>query len=110
MAMEPESRKKLQIFLLLGIVLAGTRAAYIVYSRYQDRKEAEKPKQEQALKADYYVTPKKLHPYDVKSARELMRQPVWVRLGYASTYYPYNAAKHKTDFDHEAGLLRPLQK
>jgi uncharacterized membrane protein YebE (DUF533 family) len=44
MAMDPESRKKIQIFLLLAIVVAGGRAAYIVYSRYQERKEAEKPK------------------------------------------------------------------
>ncbi len=35
MAMDPESRKKIQIFLLLAIVLAGGRAAYIVYSRRQ---------------------------------------------------------------------------
>jgi hypothetical protein len=108
--MDQESRKKLQIFLLLGILLAGGRAAYVVYSRYQDRKEAEKPKQEKALKDDYYVTPKKLHPYDLKSARELTKQPVWVRVGYAATYYPYNPARHKTDFDHEAGTLGPLQK
>jgi len=110
MAMDPESRKKIQIFLLLAIVLAGGRAAYIVYSRYQDRKEAEKPKQEVALNADYYVSAKKLHPYDLKSALELTKQPVWVKVGYSSTYYPYSPARHKTDFAHEAGTLAPLQK
>jgi hypothetical protein len=110
MAMDPESRKKLQIFLLTAIVLAGGRAAYIVYERYQDRKEAGQPKQEVALQADYYVTPKKLRPYDLKSARELTRQPVWVKLGYSSTYYPYDPARRKTDFAHEVGTLGPLQK
>ncbi|MFY9560189.1 MAG: hypothetical protein WAQ52_08145 [Terriglobales bacterium] len=110
MAMDPELRKKLQIFLLVAIVLAGGRAAYIVYDRYQERKEAEQPKKEMALKADYYVTPKKLHPYDLKSARELTKQPVWVRVGYSSTYYPYDPARRKTDFEHEAGTLGPLQK
>ncbi len=60
MAMDPESRKKIQIFLLLAIMVAGGRAAYIVYSRYQDRKEAEKPKREVPLNADNYVRPRKL--------------------------------------------------
>ncbi len=110
MAMAPESRKKLQIVLLAAIVIAGGRAAYIVYDRYQERKADDQPKKVVALKADYYVTPKKLRPYDLKSARELTKQPVWVKLGYSSTYYPYNPARHQTDFDHEAGTLGPLQK
>ena len=108
--MDPESRKKLQIFLLFAIVVAAGRAGYIVYDRYQERKEDQKPKQEVTLKADYYISPKKLHPYDLKSARELTKQPVWVRAGYYHTYYPYDAARHKTNFAHEAGTLLPLQK
>jgi hypothetical protein len=110
MAIDPELRKKLQIFLVAAIVLAGGRAAYIVYDRYQERKEDEKPKQEIALKADYYVTPRRLRPYDLKSARELGKQPVWVKVGYGNTYYPYDPARHKADFGHEAGTLLPLQK
>ena len=110
MAMDAESRKKLQIFLLLAIVVAAGRAGYIVYDRYQERKDDQKPKQEVALKADYYISPKKLHPYDLKSARELTKQPVWVRAGYYHTYYPYELARHKTNFGHEAGTLLPLQK
>ena len=110
MAIDPESRKKLQIFLLLAIVAAGGRAAYIVYDRYQERKADAQPKQEKALKADYYITPKKLHPYDLKSARELTKQPIWVKIGYGITYYPYDTARHKVDFGHEAGTLLPLQK
>jgi hypothetical protein len=110
MAIDSESRKKIQIFLLLAILVAGGRAAYIVYSRYQDRKEAEKPKQERVLKADYYITPKKLHPYDLKSARELTKQPIWVKVGYGYTYYPCDAARRKVDFGREAGTLLPLQK
>jgi uncharacterized protein (DUF427 family) len=110
MALDAESRKKLQIVLWLGIVIAGARAAYIVYERHEAMKENSLPKVEAPLKADYYVTPKKLHPYDLKSARELTQQPVWVKAGYYHTYYPYNSAGHKTDFAHEAGLLGPLQK
>ncbi len=110
MAFDTELQKKLQVFLVGGIVLAGGRAAYIVYERHEAMKEDARPKQEIALKADYYVTPKKLHPYDLKSARQLTEQPVWVKVGYSLAYYPYDVARHKTDFEHEAGTLPPLQK
>ncbi len=109
MALDADTRQKLQIVLLLGIVVAGGRAAYVVYDHYQARKEEAAPKAA-PLKADYYVTPKKLHAYDLKSAKQLTDQPVWVKLGYYHTYYPYNPATHKTDFAHEAGTLGPLQK
>jgi hypothetical protein len=110
MAIDPEFQKKLQIFLAVAIVLAGGRAAYIVYERHEAMKEDAKPRQDTALKADYYVTPKKVHAYDLKSARQLTEQPVWVKYGYQLTYYPYDSKRHKTDFGHEEGVLLPLQK
>ena len=88
MVFSPEFQKKLQIFLVAAVVLAGGRAAYIVYERHEAMKDEAKPMQETALKADYYVTPKKLHAYDLKSARQLTEQPVWVKVGYQLTYYP----------------------
>jgi hypothetical protein len=110
MALEPELQKKLQIFLAVAIVIAGGRAAYIVYERHEAMKEDAQPRQETALKADFYVTPKKLHAYDVESARQLVEQPVWVKYGYQLTYYPYDRERRKTDFGHESGTLLPLQK
>jgi hypothetical protein len=110
MSMDPEFQKKLQVFLVAAIVLAGGRAAYIVYERREAMKDDAKPRQETPLKADYYVTPKRLHPYDLKSARQLTEQPVWVKVGYQLTYYPYDRERHKADFAHEAGTLLPLQK
>jgi hypothetical protein len=110
MAIDPEFQKKLQVFLAIAIVLAGGRAAYIVYERHEAMKEDAKPKQEMTLKADYYVTPKTVHAYDLKSARQFTEQPVWVKYGYQLTYYPYDSKRHKTDFGHEAGVLLPLQK
>src|ERR1035438_1696961 len=110
MAVDPEFQKKLQVFLVAAIVLAGGRAAYIVYERHEAMKEEAKPMQETLLKADYYVSPKKLRPYDLKSARQLTEQPVWVKVGYQLTYYPYDRSRHKVDFGHEAGTLLPLQK
>jgi hypothetical protein len=108
--MQAELKKKLQIFLVIAIAIAAARAGYIVYERHQERLQDEAPKQENSLRADYYVTPKKLHPYDLKSARELMKQPVWVKVGYYHTYYPYDVSRRHADFAHEAGTLPPLQK
>jgi hypothetical protein len=110
MAIDPEFQKKLQVFLAVAIVLAGGRAAYIVYERHEAMKEDAKPRQETALKADYYVTPKRVHAYDLKSARQFTAQPVWVKYGYQLTYYPYDSKRHKTDFGNEVGALPPLQK
>jgi hypothetical protein len=110
MALDPDLRKKLQMILAAAIVLAGGRAAYIVYERHEARKADEQPKPAQVLNPDYYVTPRKLYPHDLRSARLLTEQPVWVRTGYYSTYYPYDPARHKTDFKREAGTLSPLLK
>jgi hypothetical protein len=110
MAFDSEFQKKLQVFLVVAIVIAGGRAAYVVYERHEAMKADTTPRVDTGLKADYYVTPKKLHPYDLKSAHQLTAQPVWVKVGYQLTYYPYDRERRKTDFEHEAGLLLPLQK
>jgi hypothetical protein len=111
--MSPEAKQRIQLALLLAMVVAGLRVAYILYQRHEDKLEAEK--QRQKLNAgysnpDYYVIPKKLYPYDLKSARQLMQQPVWVKEGYRYTYYGYDAANKKVDFSHDAGLLLPIEK
>jgi hypothetical protein len=110
MALDPEFQKKLQIFLLIAIVLVGARTGYIVYTRHEAAREETKPKQETAMNPDYYVTPKQLHAYDLKDAQELTQQPVWVKYGYQLTYFPYDAARRKTDFKHDLGTLPPLEK
>jgi hypothetical protein len=107
--MSPELKQKIQLVLVLAIVVAGTRAAYILYERHVDKIE-EARKQAPPLNPDYYVTPKKLYPYDLKSARQLTQQPVWVKEGYRYTYYPYDPVRHRTGFPHEAGQLLPIEK
>jgi hypothetical protein len=108
----PEARQKLQLALLLAMVVAGVRAGYILYERHQDNVAAEKRKAENVgySNPDYYVNPKKLYPYDVKSAKQLMQQPVWVKEGYRYTYYRYDLASKQVDFAHDAGLLLPIEK
>lgn len=111
--MSPEARQKIQMALLVALGVAGLRAGYIFYQRHEDKVAAEKQKQAQNVgysNPDYYVVPKKLYPYDLKTAKQLTLQPVWVKEGYRYTYYRYDWASKRVDFDHEAGLLLPIEK
>src|SRR3981081_1421789 len=107
-----EAKQRLQLALALAIVLAAVRAGDVLYERHEENVAAKK---EQAAKnagyanADYYVTPKKLHPYDLKSAKQLTEQPVWVKEGYRYTYYPFDRERRRPAFSHEVGLLGPLE-
>jgi hypothetical protein len=94
-----------QIVLLVVIVFAGIR----LYLSMRERRDTfVAPQQKQvALDADAYVMPKKLHPQDLQDAKELTRQPAWVRAGYQIFFYPFNG---RTDFKREAGRLGPIEK
>jgi hypothetical protein len=107
-----EGKKRIQLALALALVVAGVRAGYILYERHEDYLAAQK--QEQAKKAgysnaDYYVTPKKLHPFDLRSAQQLTQQPVWVKEGYRYTYYRYVPVVKRVDFTRDIGLLGPIE-
>ena len=104
--MSPETKQKIQLVLALAILTAGARTAYIFYERQASKIAAEK--QAPPLNPDYYVIPKKLYPYDLKSARQLTQQAVWVKEGFRYTYFPYS--NHHSDFAHEAGLLQPIER
>ncbi len=111
--MTEETKKKIQLALAVAIVIAGVRAAYIMYQRHEDyvaEQERIQAKNTGYANQDYYVTPKKLHPYDLNSARELTQQPVWVKEGYRYTYYRYVPVVKSVDFAHEAGTLGPLER
>jgi hypothetical protein len=111
--MSEEAKKRIQIALGLALMIVGVRAGYILYQRHEDNLAAQKREQVKHAgyaNTDYYVTPKKLYPFDLKSAKQLTQQPVWVKEGYRYTYYPYNAAAKKTDYTHEAGLLLPIER
>jgi hypothetical protein len=111
--MSQEAKQRIQIALALALVVAAVRAGYILYQRHEDYLAAQKveyAKKAGYSNADYYVTPKKLYPYDLKSAKMLTQQPVWAKEGYRYTYYPYDSARKKTDFTHEAGLLLPIER
>ena len=110
--MTSEAKHRIQMALLAAIAIAGLRTGWILYQRHKENVKAQASEKKAAslLNPDYYVTPKKLHAYDLKSAKQLTQQPVWVKEGYRYTYYPYDRARHHADFTHEAGLLLPLEK
>jgi len=110
MTISPEAKQKIQLFLVAVIVITGVRAGYIIYQRKSGEAAEAKKATAPPLNADYYVTPKKLYPYDLKSAKQLTQQPVWAKEGYRYTYYPYDVATKKVEFGHETGTLLPLQK
>ena len=103
-------KQKIQIALIVGILIAGIRVGFIFYQRHEDAIEQTKKPEAPPLNPDYNVNPKKLFPYDLKTAKQLTEQPAWVRVGYAYSYYPYDPATRHTDFSREAGKLLPLQK
>jgi hypothetical protein len=108
MKISPEARFRIQIALAIAIAIAAIRAGYMFYERRAGKTSEQRT--EKPLNPDYYVTPKKLHPYDLKSARELTTMPIWVKEGYRYTYYPYDKAAKRADFGHEAGLLLPIER
>jgi len=111
--MKAETRQKIQLALWIALVVATLRTGYIFYQRHEDRLAEERQKRALQIgyaNADYYVTPKKLYPYDIKSAKQLTLQPAWVREGYHYVFYRYEAASRRVDFAHEAGLLGPIEK
>src|SRR5436189_725616 len=110
MADGPSMKQKIQLILIFGMVLAGIRLAWILYERHQE--SAQPAKQEAPmLDPDFYVHPKKIFPYDLKGAKaEMMKQPAWVKVGYAYAYFPYEHDTRSTNLSHEAGKLVPLQK
>jgi hypothetical protein len=108
-----DAKKKIQVGLALVVLVVGVRAGYILYQRHEDNLAAQKREQVKNsgyANRDYYVTPKRLYPFDLKSAKQLTEQPVWVKEGYRYTYYPYDGARKRTDFAHEAGLLLPIER
>ena len=108
-----EIRKRIQLVLLFAFAAATLRAGYIFYQRHEDQLALEHKQRGQAIgysNPDYYVNPKKLYPYDLKSAKQLTQQPVWVKEGYRYTYFAYQPATRHVDFAHDAGLLGPIEK
>lgn len=105
-------RKNIQISLIAFIIIAIARVGFIFYER-NHVPEVQKPQPSSSssykITLDDYVTPRKLYPYDLKSAREVVGKTVWVRSGNECPYYPYSTATHSVSVKGMAGLLAPLE-
>ena len=104
-----KTRHVVQLILAFTLVAAAIRLGWIYHERHTPAPNlTTKPA---ALDPDYYVVPRKLYAYDVKTARAGMAgHPAWVREGYKFTYYRFDSARKHADFAHGAGLLAPLEK
>ena len=100
-----KTSKIIQIVIVVAIVAAGINLYLVMRERKTGVTVARQP--EVALDPDYYITPRKLHPQDLKDAKQLTQQPVWVRDGYRYTYYPYAG---RSDYDHPGWTLGPIEK
>ncbi|HLJ30073.1 MAG TPA: hypothetical protein VKY85_25430 [Candidatus Angelobacter sp.] len=111
--MESDWRKRIQITLVVFLVIALARVGIIFYDRTHEP-DARKPQPLSSssyhVTLDDYVTQHKLYPYDLKSAREVVGKPVWVRSGNQLAYYPYGKSSRQVELTHTAGLLAPLEK
>jgi hypothetical protein len=107
--MKAETRKYIQVLLAVALIAAAVRLIIIFRERHEAVGQA-KAKAAPPLDPTFYVVPKKLYPYDLKSARQLTQQPAWVKEGYKYYYYPYDPVRRRTDFGHDAGLLGPIEK
>ncbi len=108
--MDSDWRKRIQIFLVIALVLAGLRLAWILYERKQPANPTEN-KPTYSANADDYVSVPKIYAYDLKSAnKELAGKPVWVRAGWGVPYFAFSAATGEADLKHPKGFLPPLEK
>jgi len=85
--MTAEIKKRIQISLIVLLLLATARVAYIFHERKSATTARNRDDGNRALTADEYVYPKKFYAYDLASARALVGKSVWVKQGYGTLVY-----------------------
>jgi hypothetical protein len=111
--MDQDRWKHTQIILAILLVIALIRVGFIFYDRThitEVRKPEPASSSRYKVTLDDYVTPHKLFPYDLKSAKELVGKTAWSRTGNQLAYYSYMPAAKQVNVTHQAGLLGPLEK
>lgn len=109
--MDADLKKRIRITLIVFVVIAAVRVGFMFYSRRDTGGGPKKPETTYSANLDDYVTPHKIFPYNVDSAKkELAGKPLWVKTGNFLPYYPYDTATHSANFKRKIGLLPPLAK
>ena len=106
--MSPEFRQRMQISLVVLLLLATARVAYIFYERESAATARNRDDGSRALTADEYVFPKKVYAHDLPSAKGLEGDDVWVKQGYGNLAYPVLNSVYT--LDRGGPLLRPIEK
>src|SRR3954469_1888253 len=106
--MSPEIRHRIQISLVVLLLLATARVAYIFHERRSAAAVPHHDDGSRALTSDEYVVPKKFYAYDLASAKSLVGKPVWVKQGYGSFVYPVKDSA--PDLSHGTASLLPLER
>jgi len=106
--MSPEFRRRMQISLVVLLLLATARVAYIFYERKSAATARHRDDGSRALTSDEYVYPKKFYAYDLASAKALVGKSVWVKQGYGNLVYP--AASSAADLSRGKASLFPIEK
>ena len=105
--MSPELKQRIQISLVVLLLLATARVAYIFHERQQAATAKRHDDGSRALTSDEYVYPKKFYAYDLPSAKSLVGKVVWVRQGYGNLVYP--VADGRADLSRGKASLLPLE-
>jgi hypothetical protein len=109
--MDADLKKRIKITLIVFVVIAAVRVGFIFYARRDTGGGPKKPETSYSANLDDYVTPHKIFPFNVDSAKkELAGKPLWVKTGNFLPYYGYDAAAHSVNFKRQVGLLPPLAK
>ncbi len=106
--MDADLKKRLGITALIFAVAIVGEIGYLMWSR-RDTGTPKKQEPAYSTNQDDYVTPRKIVPYSVESAKkELVGKPVWVKNGNQLAYYRYDKAAHSANFSKQVGVLPPL--
>jgi hypothetical protein len=108
--MDADLKKRLSITALVFVVAVVAEVGYLMWSR-RDTSVPKKQEPAYSSNPDDYVSPHKIVPYDLASAKkELVGKTVWVKSGNNVPYYRYNAAERSVNFSRQVALLPPLAK
>jgi hypothetical protein len=106
--MTPELKSRIQISLVILLLLAGARIAYIFHERSASAPVYKPENEGRALTSDEYVVPKKVYAHDLPSAKGLEGNDAWVKQGYGNIVYP--VVNDLYSLDRGAALLKPIEK
>ena len=94
--------------IVLPAVLIAAIGVWLIHAVRNRPAVVSHPVAERHLSDEEMVQPRKLYIDDIKSAKDLIRKPVWVQAGYELPWFPYSG-RH-VDFAHKIGVLPSVQR